>query len=131
MDVKELRLGSLIKISPRPNEEGVLFLSEIQASSIIGTMISPRQGYQFRIKFNEMLPLEISDRWLMELGFTKAAEAEIWADKNNLLKLKYSGHGSCTFVESTVQSEIQYAHILQNEYFAKTGTELLPIRTEE
>lgn len=124
MDIAELRLGNLIRISPRPNEEGILFLSEIQASSIIGTMVSPRQGYQFRIKFNEMLPLNITETWLTELEFNKTNDATVWVDKENIISVRLAA-GSYTIANETSTIEIKYMHQLQNEYYKRSGKELL------
>lgn len=123
MDITELRLGNLIRISPRPNEEGILFLSEIHASSIIGTMVSPRQGYQFRIKFNEMLPLDITENWLIELEFNKTGDT-VWVDKESLISIRYVSAGSYSIENDTSKTEIKHMHQLQNEYFKHTGKQL-------
>src|SRR5688572_10924802 len=118
MDIQELKLGNLIKISPRENEEGVLFLIDIQQSSIIGEMLVPRQGYHFRIKFDEILPLELNEEWLKHLGFTKIhAESDIWSDLKNFVEFKSSPLESGFLENGELSVAIDSVHQLQNTYF--------------
>ncbi|MBC8054910.1 MAG: hypothetical protein H7Y13_17765 [Sphingobacteriaceae bacterium] len=125
MEIQELKLGNLIKISPRENEEGVLFLTDIQQSSIIGEMVTPRQGYHFRIKFDEILPLELSEEWLTKLGFAKAPDNdEIWVDSKNFILFKFSAFESGFMEESRLAVVIDSMHQLQNMYFTLTGEKL-------
>ena len=126
MDKQELKLGNLIKISPRENEEGVLFLTDIQHSSIIGEMVIPRQGYHFRIKFDEILELEITEEWLERLGFSKAKnETDIWVDSKNFVRFKHSALESGFLETSKVAVVIDAVHQLQNKYLALTGENLI------
>jgi hypothetical protein len=125
MDIAELKLGNLIKISPRENEEGVLFLTDIQHSSIIGEMLIPRQGYHFRIKFDEILALEITKEWLEELGFTRAEnENDVWVDSKNFIRFKHSPLETGFLEQSRVAVVIDAVHQLQNKYLALTGEKL-------
>ena len=125
MDIQEFKLGNLIKISPRENEEGVLFLTDIQPSSIIGEMLTPRQGYHFRIKFDEILPLELSEEWLQKLGFKKSQDQEdTWVDPKNFVLFKFSAF------ERGVAVVINSVHQLQNVYFTLTG-EILSITKDQ
>jgi hypothetical protein len=125
MEVKELKLGNLIKISPRPNEEGVLFLTDIQHSSIIGEMVIPRQGYHFRIKFDEILPLELSEEWLQRLGFDKSPDgADIWVDPKNFVSFKLSALESGFLENGRLAVAINAIHQLQNSYLTLTGEAL-------
>ena len=127
MKISELRLGNLIRISPRPNEEGILFLAEIHPESIIGVMLIPRQGYHFRIKFDEMLPLPLDEDWLGKFGFSKTESSDVWNDKKSLINLKFSEDSGCFILEEDVFGEaICNVHELQNEYFLQTGEELIP-----
>jgi hypothetical protein len=131
MDIQDLKLGNLIKISPRENEEGVLFLVDIQHSSIIGEMITPRQGYHFRIKFDEILPLEPSEYWLEQLGFTKVpGSEEIWTDENNFIQFKLSALESGILEGDRVAVTIDSMHQLQNIYQTITGQPLAVVRLE-
>ncbi|MEJ6980435.1 hypothetical protein WG906_08230 [Pedobacter sp. P351] len=125
MDIKEFSLGNLIKISPRENEEGVIFLTDIQHASIIGEMLVPRRGYHFRIKFDEMLPLELSEKWLEFLGFNKSAgENEIWTDSKNFVRFKLSNFESGFLEDNKIAVVIDSIHQLQNVYFTLTGEDL-------
>lgn len=125
MNIQELKLGNLIKISPRENEEGVIFLTDIQQSSIIGEMLVPRQGYHFRIKFDEMLPLELTEKWLTFLGFSKGPEEnEIWVDAKNFVQFKLSLLESGFLEDGRIAVAIDSIHQLQNVYFTLTGEEL-------
>ena len=125
MDIQELKLGNLIKISPRENEEGILFLADIQQSSIIGEMLVPRQGYHFRIKFDEILPLELSEEWLKYLGFIQSdTEEELWSDAKNFVQFKFSPFESGFLENGQIAVVINYMHQLQNSYFTLTGEQL-------
>lgn len=125
MDVQELKIGNLIKISPRENEEGILFLTDIQHSSIIGEMLVPRQGYHFRIKFDEILPLEPNEQWLKLLGFNKeGADENIWVDNKNFVQFKLSDFESGFLENGKLAVPIDAVHQLQNVYFTLTGEKL-------
>ena len=125
MDTQEFKLGNLIRISPRENEEGILFLTDIQHSSVIGEMLVPRQGYHFRIKFNEILPLELREEWLTYLGFGKSsAEEEIWTDSKNFVQFKLSAFESGFMEDGKIAVAIDSIHQLQNVYRTLTGEEL-------
>lgn len=130
MEIRELKLGNLIKISPRANEEGVLFLTEIQHSSIIGEMLVPRKGYHFRIKFDEMLPLELSEEWLSQLGFEKSPDLPFhWVDTQNFVLFKLSNFESGFIENEKLSVVINYVHELQNSYHTLTGENLSLIET--
>lgn len=125
MDIQELKLGNLIKISPRENEEGILFLTEIQHSSIIGEMLVPRRGYHFRIKFDEILPLELTQDWLIFLGFNRSAdENDVWIDSKSFIHFKLSAFESGFMEEGKIAVAINSIHQLQNVYLTLTGEEL-------
>lgn len=125
MDIQELKLGNLIKISPRENEEGILFLTEIQHSSIIGEMLVPRRGYHFRIKFDEILPLELTQDWLIFLGFNRSAdENDVWIDSKSFIHFKLSAFESGFMEEGKIAVAIDSIHQLQNVYLTLTGEEL-------
>ena len=130
MDIQEFKLGNLIKICPRENEEGVLFITDIQPTSIIGEMLTPRQGYHFRIKFDEILPLELSEEWLQKLGFTKKQnEEDIWTDLKNFIHFKLSAFENGFIEEGKIAVSINSVHQLQNTYFTLTGEVLSVVKT--
>jgi len=126
MNIQNFKLGNLIRISPRQNEEGVLFIIDIQHSSIIGEMITPRQGYHFRIKFEEMLPLALDEIWLERLGFYQRKEKDdVWVDQKNFVEFKYNKSGSGFLEKGHIVVGISCVHELQNSYSTLTGEELL------
>ncbi len=128
MNIKRLRPGNLIKISPRENEEGLLVIEEIHKENLIGEMIAPRRGYHFRIKFYEILPIPINEDWLQKCGFSKdESEADLWRDTNNRMDFHYSIHGQKQFFSEgrlIGKFPVEFVHDLQNGYLFLTGKEL-------
>jgi len=125
MNIQEFKPGNLIKINPRGKEEGILFITDIQQSSLIGEMIIPRQGYHFRIQFNEVLPLEISTTWLKRLRFSNENQDNLWIDPKNLIKFKFSSSESGFLENGHIAVAINSMHELQNGYLTLTGEKLL------
>ena len=127
MEIKKLRQGSLIKISPRENEEGYLAIEEIQKDNIIGEMLVPRQGYHFRIKFYEIIPIPLNDKWLEKAGYKQdEADENLWRDANNRLDFFYSAENK-KFIDSgnlIGKTQVEFVHDLQNGYLFLTGKEL-------
>lgn len=128
MNIKKLRQGSLIKISPRENEEGYLAIEEIQKDNIIGEMIIPRQGYHFRIKFYEIIPIAITDKWLEKAGFTKdELDENLWKDPHRKMDFYFSEDGEKQFIDDGIligKSQVEFVHDFQNGYLFLTGKEL-------
>jgi len=128
MNIKQLRQGSLIKISPRENEEGLLAIQEIQKDNIIGEMLVPRQGYHFRIKFYEIIPIPLTEKWLEMAGFVKdEQDGHLWKDSNNKLDFYFSNEGEKQFIDDGVligKVPVEFVHDLQNGYLFLTGKEL-------
>ncbi|WP_207532029.1 hypothetical protein [Desertivirga arenae] len=127
MDIKKLRQGSLIKISPRENEEGYLAIQEIQKDNIIGEMLVPRQGYHFRIKFYEIIPIPLNEKWLSKAGFTQdETDKNLWKDPHQQLDFFFSEKDK-KFKDAGVligKVQIEFVHDLQNGYLFLTGKEL-------
>jgi len=129
MDIKKLRKGSLIRISPRENEEGFLQIEEIQKDNIIGEMLVPRQGYHFRIKFYEIIPIPLTEKWLQKAGFTQDEnDNHLWKDPNQRLDFYYAEDGDCKFFDkgTTIgKAQVAFVHDLQNGYLFLTGAEIV------
>jgi len=127
MEIKKLRQGSLIKISPRENEEGYLAIEEIQKDNIIGEMLVPRQGYHFRIKFYEIIPIPLNEKWLEKAGYKQdETDKNLWKDSNNRLDFFYSEENK-KFIDSGSligKVQVEFVHDLQNGYLFLTGKEL-------
>lgn len=127
MEIKKLRQGSLIKISPRENEEGYLAIEEIQKDNIIGEMLVPRQGYHFRIKFYEIIPIPLNEKWLEKAGYKQdETDKDLWKDSNNRMDFFYSTENK-KFIDSgnlIGKIQVEFVHDLQNGYLFLTGKEL-------
>lgn len=124
MNVHGLRIGSLIKISPRENQEGLLAVAEIQKETLIGEMLEPRQGYLFRIKFDEIIQIPITEEWLEKTGFSKdPAGGHRWIDGRGLLDFDFSRKQF--YKDGLIPSKaVNFVHELQNGYFFLTGEEV-------
>ena len=121
MDLRELKEGNLIKVYPRENQEGLLFIKEIQPTTAICEMILPRRGYDFRIRPNEMEPVPLTQQWLARAGFRMNTESVYtWTSPDHLAF--HITENSGTFFSSG--KVISYLHELQNEYKQLTGRDL-------
>lgn len=124
MPVNELRTGNLIKVCPRENQEGLLRVKEIQHSSVICEMISPRRGYQFRIRPSEMLPVQLTEEWLTRAGFVPDQEIRNrWRDSRNFADFLFTQTEGRFGIAGS--PPVNYVHELQNEYLKITGADLV------
>lgn len=122
MDINELKPGNLIKVQPRENQEGLLLVQEIQHSTVICEMISPRKGYLFRLKPVEITPVPISDYWLTKAGYTPGMSSGYWSDSRGAASyLSKNNEGRLDHPDSV---DIKYVHELQNEYLRLTASTL-------
>jgi len=128
MKVKELRLGNLIKVNPRENQEGLLAILEIQKETVIGEMIDPRPGYHFRIKFDEIIFIKLSEEWLEKFGFEKdQTNYDLWRDLRKTMDFSFSPQRETLFVDKENfigKRPVEYVHDFQNLYFLLTGEEV-------
>ncbi|WP_374163910.1 hypothetical protein [Arcticibacter sp. MXS-1] len=123
MELNELKEGNVIKVCPRPGQEGILFVTDIQASSFLCQMISPRRGYQFRIKLEEMHAVSLTEDWLVVAGFSPGEEENEWTDDEE--KIKLSVAPDAIRMSFPQEKPLQFVHELQNEYLRLTGTTLV------
>jgi hypothetical protein len=123
MDIGQLRAGNIIVVYPRENQEGILSVKELHRESVICDMLCPRTGYQFRIRFNEINPVKLSNEWLVKASFRRDPEdRNKWLGPDNQLHFHFSGKAG-VFVDAKNQ-EVTYLHQLQNTYLDITGKEL-------
>ena len=120
MNFEEIKLGNLIKVSPREHQEGYLTVKEIQHSSAICEMISPRKGYEFRIKPLEMQPVPLDREWLASTGFIQEDATGLWSDSRGLIK--FDKEKSSFQYPTSVP--VKHIHEFQNEYFRLTGVSI-------
>lgn len=123
MDIGQLREGNIIVVYPRENQEGILSIKEVHRGSVICDMLSPRAGYRFRIQFNEIHPIRLSNDWLVKASFRPDPdEINKWLGPDDKLPFRFSGHsGMPGHVEDR---EVEYLHQLQNIYLDLTGKPL-------
>lgn len=125
MNIVELRIGNLIKISPRENQEGLLSIAEIHKESLIGEMLSPRQGYQFRIKFHEIIDIPLTAEWLLQAGFEADAE-NIFRHRQGLVNFYFKNDVKQFYSDGLISSRsVETVSQLQNGYLFLTGEELI------
>lgn len=123
MDIGQLREGNIIVVYPRANQEGILSVKEVQPGSLLCDMLSPRPGYQFRIRFNEVNPVKLSPDWLVKASFRKDPGATgQWISPDNQLAFIFSGETGV--FGNAADRELIYLHQLQNTYLELTGKEL-------
>lgn len=139
MKQKELRIGNYCL---RSN-----YLCKVSAIFTTHFWVVDGYGIDHGISIKDKLkPIPLTEEWLLEFGFKKANEKEIYPNsfiKNNVLRSRlylrtyYKGGYLWGFItkskfELTRHHEfydgkpIYYVHQLQNLYFALTGKELTP-----
>ncbi|WP_407430754.1 hypothetical protein [Arcticibacter sp.] len=123
MDIRQLREGNIIVVYPRANQQGILAIREVQRESMICDMLSPRKGYQFRIRFSEINPVRLSDEWLVKASFRlDPKESGKWLCPHDQLAFRFSGHAG-VFGQAE-DHQVEYLHQLQNTYLELTGKKL-------
>lgn len=123
MDIGQLKEGNIIIVYPRENQEGILSVKEMQRESIICDMLSPRAGYQFRIRFNEINPVRLSIDWLIKASFRQDPdERNRWLGPDDHLPFHFSGQTGV--FGNAEELEVTYLHQLQNTYLELTGKKL-------
>lgn len=77
---------------------------------------------------NEYNPIELTEEWLLKLGFEKDEESKTWSILTSLEKFDYlfeiENKYQQFFQPDFLRIDIKYVHQLQNLYFALTGQEL-------
>lgn len=123
MDIGQLREGNIIVVYPRENQEGLLCVKEMQTESVICEMLSPRAGYQFRIRFHEINPVKLSADWLLKASFKPDVEKrDRWLCPSDQMSFHFSGQAGV--FGDDVEREVMYVHQLQNTYSDLTGKTL-------
>lgn len=123
IDLTQLRPGNIIVVYPRENQKGILFILEIQKSSILCEMLVPRKGYLFRIQFPEVHAQILNEEWLKRASFIQdPVTTANWFCKNKKTLFQFAS--SCGTFSEASKRQINYVHELQNEYFELTREEL-------
>jgi hypothetical protein len=132
MDIKELRVGNIVRHNVKDDESETGFCEPNEAEINIHDM-----NYflitDYEIKKIE--PVKLTDEWLERAGFEMLPE---WTDKKkdgaiayldlgylNISKNMLGGITLCDNQGLSTGVHIEYVHQLQNLYFVLTGTELI------
>ena len=76
------------------------------------------------VELPSVIPIELSEDWLLKFGFQKGAYDIFWLTENDLdLDLAETPEG-WRVSSLNINPPIDYVHQLQNLYFSLTGTEL-------
>lgn len=123
MNINQFRPGNIIVVYPREGQEGLLAVSEIQSSSILCDMISPRKGYQFRIQPFEINAVKLTADWLKKASFYSSNESNrIWSLQGTALQFYFNG--STGYFAGSPDKKVSYVHELQNTFHQLTGKEI-------
>lgn len=84
--------------------------------------VTPKQIEWFSEGVYDLLPIELTEEWLLKFGFSK------WKNKNNFSKGSFIVYTLSKkgfhYGRKSLRVELKYVHQLQNLYFALTGEEL-------
>lgn len=123
MDARELRIGNYIKkrrFFAKPEyKETICDIYDIKAQINNGEKV--------------LLPIPLTEEWLVKLGFEKSGYVPVWMSKRLInneidrIDILINEKKQMYFVPSVLVKwsvELKYVHQLQNLYFALTGEEL-------
>lgn len=82
---------------------------------------------RYTIKYNNIIPILLTEEWLVKLGFEYIKEASSYCLKDHLIY--FIEDGNCIFNlfcsnDKDCRVKIQYVHQLQNLWHSLTNTEL-------
>ena len=128
MELKELRPGNIVQ----GINTGYCYIEELSPSRVSGTSRGDNGSTISTFdSITQVLPLYISEDWLLEFGFEKTdIEYEYELDLGSGRKimanrLLFAGY-ACNYIVYGYQAanQISMVHQLQNLYFAVTGEEI-------
>lgn len=132
MEVKELRIGNYVhddfkevhKVEQLSSDQ---YKNWIKEPNIVLSKINGLKGFY---QSDEVFPIELTEEWLLKLGFEKKAEHNfrlnvfarsiIHAYTHGKVEIELGNRSGYSFG----YPQVQYVHQLQNLYFALTGEEL-------
>jgi hypothetical protein len=121
MKANELRIGSIVK--SLVNDEDFSIVEEIGHRASLGYYVSlnnQHSGVWLEHKERDLiLPIPLTEEWLLKLGFIKHVSQSIWYTLNKVDVWFFDGK-----YVNDIDVEIKYVHQLQNLYFALTNEEL-------
>lgn len=120
MDVRELRIGSLVQGEP-------LKIHRYNVSSEGIHKLTGEGIRQIGLGNWKPDPIPLTEEWLKKFGFKKYSDVwDFW--ENSMWSLKQHKNKNAYWLQSCMEkvdcTRINYVHQLQNLYFALTNTEL-------
>jgi len=123
MKATDLRVNNLVQHKDR--------LIEICGTTDAGVYVysDSMHGSTYFYLIEEIKPIELTEEWLLKMGFEKRADwqfvnsklvIEFWLIVNKKIDVRFRINEN----ESIPIREIKYVHQLQNLYYALTGEEL-------
>jgi len=126
----ELRIGNWVQYNPKAVDEGTeiiplqIEMISFKEQDFIASLDEPYDNNYFE---GELLPIPLTEKWLLEFGFEWEEGYKCWQNEIALYKGndEYPFNYSCQFFEHQNLVTVYYIHQLQNLYFALTGQELI------
>ncbi len=129
MDVRELRIGNLVKYGVHNVPIKSINVSYDNEATVYVKLNEKLNHYCLSI--NEIEPIPITEEWLLRFGFTKISQHTdgFYLNVNGckIAGLKLDGESVKLWLNmfgTSIVNDIIYIHQLQNLYFALTGKEL-------
>ncbi|WP_423148180.1 hypothetical protein [Rubrolithibacter danxiaensis] len=129
MEARELRVGNLIKVYPKPGEEVVLAVRELHRESIVGEFLrSP--GFYMRASYKDLNPIPFDKSWLEKFNFY--SEGKYWIINKGTSRFGIETEEEESAIRSILLSnnthisglELNAVHQLQNIFYITTGQDL-------
>ena len=127
IDKRELRFENLV-YNPVVGESRVIEIG----GSVAWLYDGKREGV-YQIDYINILPIPLTEQWLIKLGFEDKSEDTFWYGKYVIkytpvrveCKIEISTDGEdFRWIEGNTIVQIEHVHQLQNLFFALTGKEL-------
>lgn len=119
MEAKDLRIGNFIF--------DIVMNEVVTVTNLFGDNTYARNSFQQRIDLGAAKGIELTEEWLIKLGFEKPAHTWI-GDIFHLTEWDMFPLNWCVAMNknnAVVVHKLKYVHDLQNLYKALTGNELL------
>lgn len=142
VEAKDIRLGNYVRVDnpkhhPTAKDKDLIVVGVQDWSkntSVNLVHVDPKENlfipcYSQKLEF--VKPIEITDDWLIHLGFIKSSEELLYLpipEINSEIHYEKHQYGNVITLQSSVgmfiPNDIKYVHQLQNLFFAITGSEL-------
>lgn len=126
MEVKELRIGNLIQLYRKPEDQE-------KTAHIVFDVYRDNENYYvgledgFYVNIDKGIePIPITEKWLDRLGFEYGDICDLGVRSNGQITYSFGTAYMCDMFETGCgfKAKCEYVHQLQNLYFALTGEEL-------